>query len=136
MDAVSNSADAPRRRMNADSKRRSLVEAINAGIASRDFYIVPSANEIPGCSGNTKANLECARRFALDNGWHVTAHDGNGWFLFTANEPPAIKNVEADLEQLLKLLEFSLRGSRPEPEALPPRWNSRPMWQIRPRYGN
>jgi hypothetical protein len=84
--------------MNAYPKRRSLVEAISDGIASRDFYIVPTLDEIPGCHGDRKAKLGWARQFARDHGWHVTIHDGNGWILFTANERPAPKdNLESDL---------------------------------------
>ena len=72
-------------------RHRTLVEAIRAGIASRDFYIVPTVDQIPGCSGNREKKLECVRQFARDNGWHVTIHCGNGWLLFTGDKGEAPK---------------------------------------------
>jgi hypothetical protein len=111
--------------MNAHSKRKSLVEAISTGIAQRDFYIVPTLEEIPGCCGKRCAKLEYAREFARRNGWHVTVHDGNGWLLFTASGQSAPKGArESDLGRLLKTIELSLRGSQPVAEAGPFRCTS------------
>jgi hypothetical protein len=102
--------------MNGHSKRRALLEAIAAGIASRGFYIVPDPDEIPGSCGSRTAKLERARKFASENHWHLTVHDGNGWLLFTAGQPPP-KPQGNDLDQLVQLIELSLRG--PHPASLP-----------------
>jgi hypothetical protein len=123
--------------MNAQSKRKCLVEAISAGIDRRDFYIVPAAEEIPGCCGNRSAQLEYVREFARDHGWHVTVHDGNGWLLFTASGRRAPKGPkESDLGRLLKMIEMSLSGSQPVAEAVPFRGTSAMRREIRREYGN
>jgi hypothetical protein len=91
--------------------RSSLVDAIRSGIASRDFYIVPAAEQISGRSGNREKKLECVRQFARDNGWHLTIHRGNGWLLFTANGHKAPKVRADDIEKSIEL-SLSRNGAR------------------------
>ena len=120
--------------MKAQSKRGSLVEAISNGIASRDFYIVPNPDEIPGCCGNLREKLEYAGEFARENGWNLTVHDGNGWLLFTAAGRPAPKRLgNGNFGQFLKLIELSLRESHPAAEAVPVSYRTTQGREIRPR---
>jgi hypothetical protein len=89
MDAAINSEDVTGRSTmdaNCSPRRSSLVEAIRTGIERRNFYILPAPDQIPGCYGNKKTKLECARRFASAHGWQVTVHNGNGWLLFTVEQ--------------------------------------------------
>jgi hypothetical protein len=90
-------------------KRGSITEAIKDGIARRGFYIVPTPEEVPGCTGSKAEKLECIQRFARDNGWNVAVHNGNGWLLFAAHASPVADDFENDLGQLAELIESSLR---------------------------